>query len=115
MLGHAAVRRDDGAVFAHLHPTGTVSMASMEVFARRDARAAAAGGADAPAGTDPASAIDHSVHGMHAGHGGAGGVPANAVSFPYEFPQPGRYRIWVQVKAAGRVLTGVFDVEVESP
>jgi hypothetical protein len=34
------------------------------------------------------------------------------ISFPYEFPKAGRYRVWVQVKPADRVLTGVFDVEV---
>src|SRR4030095_2274992 len=33
MLGHAAVRRKDGAVFAHVHPVGTFSMASQQVFA----------------------------------------------------------------------------------
>ena len=32
MLGHAAVRRDDGTVFAHLHPVGSISMASQEFF-----------------------------------------------------------------------------------
>lgn len=115
MLGHAAVRRDDGAVFAHLHPIGTVSMASMEVFARRDAHAAAAApGAEPPAVAPSGSGIDHTAHAMHAGHVMDPGGAANAVSFPYEFPQPGRYRLWVQVKSAGRVLTGVFDIEVES-
>ena len=36
----------------------------------------------------------------------------SVVSFPYEFPKPGRYRLWVQVKSGGKVQTGVFDVEV---
>lgn len=91
MLSHAAIRRDDGAVFVHLHPVGSFSMAAQEVFAR--------GAATAPA------AMGHSAHGMHR-------APESAVSFPYEFPRPGRYRIWVQVRTGGAVRTGVFDVEV---
>jgi hypothetical protein len=87
MLSHAAIRRDDGSVFVHLHPVGSFSMASQEVFARDSAQSA------------------HSAHSMH--H-----APASAVSFPYEFPQPGRYRVWVQVRTGGRVRTGVFDVVV---
>lgn len=101
MLSHAAVRRDDGAVFVHLHPVGSFSMASQEVFAR-----------DPSLGPSPQAApagMDHSAHAGHAMHQ----PPAvSTVSFPYEFPKPGRYRIWVQVKTGGEVKTGVFDAEI---
>jgi len=34
------------------------------------------------------------------------------VSFPWGFPKAGDYRIFVQVRKAGRVETGVFDAHV---
>ena len=43
-------------------------------------------------------------------------APANLtpnVNFPYGFPTPGRYRIFIQMKHAGTVETGVFDAEVK--
>jgi len=98
MMGHAAVRRDDGAVFAHLHPAGSISMASQRLFQRAQAPAP---GADAMAG------MDHSRH--MAGHDD----PAvSRVAFPYAFPRRGSYRIWVQVKPGDTVMTGVFDTRV---
>ena len=95
MLGHAAVRSADGSVFAHLHPLGSFSMASQAVF-RQVETATAAAGSIAPPPTRPS----------------AEGVPSNRVPFPYEFPKPGRYRLWVQVRIAGRVLTGVYDLDI---
>ena len=45
----------------------------------------------------------------------AGGGWSREISFPYAFPKPGRYRLWVQVKVKGEILTGVQDVVVQSP
>jgi hypothetical protein len=94
MLGHAALRRSDGSVFAHLHPVGTISMAAQDYFTAQASRE-----------TGQAAPMDHSMHLHHAGAG-------NTISFPYLFPQPGAYRMWVQTKVAGEVVTGVFDLEV---
>lgn len=96
MLGHAAIRRTDGTVFAHIHPTGTISMSAQMRFARAAARQ-----------TGQPEPMDHSMHEMHLENDGT-------VSFPYVFPQAGRYRIWVQTKIQGKVVTGVFDVDVSS-
>lgn len=40
------------------------------------------------------------------------GASGNEVKFPYGFPKVGEYRIFVQVKLAGRVETAFFDVTV---
>ena len=105
MMSHAAVLRADGAVFAHLHPSGNYSMAAQQLFDARVQRETQTPG-------EPPSAVpamDHSAmgHAMHYPHSNSGGV-----SIPYEFPVPGDYRVWVQFKSDGKVLTGVFDAKV---
>jgi hypothetical protein len=87
MFAHAVVARADHGVFVHLHPMGTVSMAAQ---ARLSERARA-----------PASPV-------HAAH-----EPLASVSFPYAFPAPGAYLVWVQIKRGGRVLTGAFRTLVD--
>ncbi len=84
MLGHAVVRKVDGQVFTHLHPAGSISMAAQQLLDPAGARAAVMVRESAP----------------------------HEVTFPYAFPRAGDYRMWVQVRVNGRVLTGVFDVVV---
>jgi hypothetical protein len=104
MLCHAAVLRTDGTIFAHLHPSGNFSMAAQSFFETKLANETKS---DSLASTS-AGPQDHSMHHHH---------PATASSslyLPYEFPEPGNYRIWVQFKISGRILTAVFDATVNS-
>jgi hypothetical protein len=85
MAGHAEFVRSDLSVFAHIHPAGSVSMASLMIVEQ-----------------DMGMPMEHSP--MHT-------LPAE-VSFPYGFPKAGDYRLFVQVKRHGQVETGVFDAHV---
>jgi len=51
--------------------------------------------------------------GLPMDHKSTHSLPAE-VSFPYGFPQPGEYRLFVQVKRHGQVETGVFDAHVRN-
>jgi hypothetical protein len=95
MAGHAEFVRSDLSVFAHVHPAGSVSMAALDL-----AQAGLAGEAGASGSAMSMPMAD------------TGPMPPE-VRFPYGFPQAGEYRIFVQIKRAGRVETGVFDARVE--
>jgi hypothetical protein len=102
MAGHAIIERSDGSVFAHLHPMGTAAMASQLAFEVRQPQDTAIGVVSKKLAAEPdlmSSAM------MHEGEPGV-------VEFPYAFPRDGAYRVWVQVKVAGRVQTGMFRLEV---
>jgi len=102
MPSHAVIGRDDGTVFVHLHVVGTIAMASQLVYELRQ-----------PGDTVRGRLGQRITESERAGHRMVPSVAdPGIVSFPYAFPQPGRYRIWVQVKRQGRILTGAFDATV---
>ncbi len=61
-----------------------------------------------PGGSAPMA----SIMAFKAEHAMPSGAVSPEISFPYGFPQPGSYRLWLQVKHRGKVETGVFDCEV---
>jgi hypothetical protein len=98
MAGHAAFVKTDGTVFAHVHPDGSAAMAAVMI-----------------ANPPPADAMADmpDMTGMSHPPGIQQDPNANTVSFPYGFPTPGSYRIFVQMKHNTTVETGVFDANVQ--
>ena len=84
MPGHAIFVRRDLKVFAHVHPAGSAPMAALDLAM--------------PSNTSHAQHLT---------------TPPATVSFPYGFPEPGQYRIFVQMKRAGVIITGAFDADVK--
>jgi hypothetical protein len=70
-------------VFAHLHPSGSISMAALQKFTTSTV-----------------------------GHAGHDDALEGAVAIPFAFPQSGAYRIWVQIKRSGKVMTAAFNATV---
>jgi ABC-type Co2+ transport system permease subunit len=90
MAGHAAFVKSDFSTFAHTHPDGSAAMPALML-----AETSTAVVTGSPASMDmPATPL------------------TSTVEFPYGFPSPGRYRIFIQMKHADTVETGVFDAEV---
>lgn len=102
MAGHAVVERNDGSVFVHLHPMGTISMASQMAFAMRQPGDSIKGQLGKRIEQAERDAMSHSP------------VESSSVSFPYAFPKAGDYHVWVQVKRGGKILTGAFNARVEA-
>jgi hypothetical protein len=91
MYGHLLIQHADGTVFTHLHPLGSISMVSQRRFAEREHAAYLA--------NQPLDLLC--------------APPSRTLAFPYAFPKPGSYRLWLQAKLQGRILTFPFSVNVE--
>ena len=86
MAAHVIVASADHRVFAHLHPSGSISMAALQKFTN-------------------GSASTHVAH--------APATESGAIDVPYAFPAAGKYRLWVQFKRGGAVQTAAFDLTVQ--
>jgi hypothetical protein len=110
MPAHAVIMRDDGRVFIHLHPQGTISTAAQRSFIVREPGDTIPGRLAARLGAD--TAMTAGSHAQMTASASSAAASIDTVSFPYAFPEPGTYHIWVQVKRNGRVQTGVFTATV---
>jgi hypothetical protein len=86
MAGHAVFLSHDRAVFAHVHPTGSVPMAALALVNQS---------------SDP-----------HAGHHMAPEPLPPEIAFPYACPRAGDYRIFVQFRRGDVIETAIFDAPV---
>jgi hypothetical protein len=100
MAAHAEIVSSDLQVFAHIHPSGSVPMASlMMVSANSGATADSMAGMSMP-GMD-----------MNASTNAATKISPE-LSIPYGFPKPAHYRLFLQFKRANKIETAYFDTAV---
>jgi len=101
MAAHAVVQRSDGQVYVHLHPNGTISMVAQEALGSHRATDTIPGMLARRLAAD--SGMSRMAHPAFDGR----------LSFPYAFPKPGDYRVWVQFRHGDRIVTAPFEVAVK--
>lgn len=128
MMAHAVVMKDDGSVYIHLHPVGSYSTSSQQMMINRIEEV---GRVDMSKYARPkifADSIDRHVQQLESMseaerntvlmasmphlQSDADHPDHSIVTFPYSFPSPGNYRIWIQMKHNGKILNSAFDAVV---
>jgi hypothetical protein len=100
MAGHAAWVKVDGSTFAHTHPEGSAAMPAVMLAEEANG---------SPSSISGPSVDMADMQGMS---GTTRPLPPT-VEFPYGFPAPGAYRVFIQMKHGSTVETGVFDALVK--
>lgn len=108
MPAHAMVARTDGEVFAHLHSNGSFSMAALQVLEAVER-------GDTLASTRP-NVPRPRLDAAHQMMPGNQPIAPGQLEFPFAFPAPGAYAVWVQFRYGGVVRTAAFALPVsEAP
>jgi hypothetical protein len=96
MAAHAEIVSSDLQVFAHIHPSGSVPMASLMMASTNS------------------DATSKSMPGMNMSDMNMNATAAISpeLSMPYGFPKSGHYRIFLQFKRANKIETAHFDTAV---
>jgi len=130
MQGHAVVMKTDGSTYIHLHPVGNYSMASQQtILTRFEKEAGPVQWEKITRGTVFIDSVNQVVArldamsedernkalmgSMYHSPGDTTHAEHSVVKFPYAFPSPGNYRIWIQLKRNGKILNSAFDTVVE--
>ena len=103
MGGHAALLKKDQTVFVHIHPIGTISMASQEMFQENYIQSI----------VDQEDICFFGFVNDSTDNYFNNTSPNGKISFPaINLENAGEYGLWVQVKSAGEVITQKFDFEI---
>ena len=106
MGAHAALIKNDGSIFAHLHPTGTINMASKHIYER---------GIKKEQMIDNRSIELDLINPQHDhfsnqnySHNGEVGFP------PLRLIEAGDYTVWVQIKTENKIITQKFNFTIST-
>ena len=98
MGGHGAILKEDLSVFIHIHPIGTISMASQELYNQNDTIE--------NSGICYFGVADDSLKTYFKNQN-------SIVSFPpINLDKPGNYIMWIQAKSEGEIITQKFNFQI---
>ena len=98
MGGHGAILKNDHSVFVHIHPIGTISMASQELYNQNDAIE--------NSGICYFGIAEDSLKIYFKNQNSIVNFP------PINLDKPGDYIMWIQAKSEGEIITQKFDFKI---